>query len=168
MTKLIRSLILVISLLAVITVIIVYWRGNGETPMAESSQSTAPSRMLKMGPVVSGAISNETIGDVTIKMEASRLWIKKSKTFGFDNALFKKIAASDFCLTVSKSGKKLLSASKEQIEMPLDQSIIKINNPEILFPADMRQPDSIRLDKKMMFIFIKIGKYEEIWDLQKM
>lgn len=168
MKKLIRSLLLAGIIVGVLTLIVAFWRGNGETPVTESSSLGAPSRMLKMGPVVGGVVSTKTVGDVVIKMEASRLWFKKSKTFGFDNALFKKIAASDFRLTISKDGEKLLALNKEQVEMSADQNIIEINHPKITFPADMEQPDSIRLDNRKMSLHIRTGKSEKIWDLAKM
>ena len=168
MKKLIRSLSLAGIIIVVLFVMAVFLRGDRDILVAEGSFTTAPSRMLRMGPVVGGAVSSETIGNVVIKMEASRIWFKKSKIFGFDSALFKKLAASDFRLTISSGGEKLLALSKDQVEMSADQKIIEINNPQITFPPDLGRPDSVRLDKQNMSFSIRKGESEEIWDLAKM
>jgi len=156
-----------IILLGLIIIFFV-WRASENKTIVDSSSMPPPSKMAKLGPVTGAMISSKTIGDVTIKMEASRTSFKKSKTFGFDNGLFKKLVASDFCLTISKGGRKLLVLNKNQVEMPMDQNVIEINNPQIIFPAEMKEPDSIKLDSQKLSVRIKNGKTEEIWDLAKM
>jgi hypothetical protein len=168
MKKLIQYSALAGIMIILLAVIISFWRSNENAAITESSESTSPSRMLQMGPVAGGMLSTRKVGEVVVKMEASRTWFKKSKTLGFDNALFKKMVASDFRLTISKGGKELLAISKDQIEMSPDQNIIDINKPQIIFPSDMKQPDSIRLDNQKMLLQIKTEKDKIIWDLAKM
>jgi hypothetical protein len=143
-------------------------RHNVETPPVVNGNHTpsAPSRMLQMGPVLEGMVSSKTMGSVTVTMEASRVWFKKTKLLGFDNALFKKLEAKDFLLTVLKDGEKRLSISKDRLEMPPDKSIIEIRNPRILFPADMQQPDSITLDNGKMILYFRTGDDEMVWNLK--
>lgn len=121
--------------------------------------------MIAMGPVGTHIVSSEQIGDVLIKITASRLWIKKSKTFGFDNALLKKMAARNFCMTISKAGKVILRVGKDLVEMPANLSVISIRDPKILFPADIEQPDSIRFDKPSLRVSFRKGASEDIWEL---
>lgn len=123
--------------------------------------------MIAMGPVGTDIVSNEQIGDIRIEITASRLWIKKSKLFGFDNALLKKMAASDFRLTISKAGKVILSVGKDRVEMPINLDIITIHDPKVLIPADMQQPDHIRFDKPNMRVCFKQGSSEETWELSQ-
>jgi hypothetical protein len=47
-------------------------------------------------------------------------------------------------------------------------AIIEINKPQIIFPPDMKQPDSIRLDNQKMLLRIRAGKDETTRDLAKM
>jgi hypothetical protein len=168
MKKIIRFLILGFTISVFLTTIFLFWRVNAEAPENKDYHHPVPSRMLKLGPVVGGAVSSETVGDVVIKLKASRLWLKKTKTLGFDNALFKKLAARDFCLTIYKGGKKLISVRKPFVEMPPDQHIIEINDPAVIYPPNMKQPDSIRLDKRARTLCIRTGRSEKIWDLAKM
>ena len=93
------------------------------------------------------------------------MWFKKSKTFGFDNALLKKMAASDFRLTVSKAGRVILSVSKDLVEMPLDRSVITIRDPKILYPRDIGQPDILRFDKSNLRVSFRQGASENTWEL---
>ena len=118
--------------------------------------------MIAMGPVGTGIVSSKQIGNVLVKMTASRMWFKKSKTFGFDNALLKKMAASDFRLTVSKAGRVILSVSKDLVEMPLDRSVITIRDPKILYPRDIGQPDILRFDKSNLRVSFRQGASEKL------
>ena len=149
-------------------IIAALWRGRDETPADKINYSSAPSRMLQMGPVLGGLSSTDTIGEVVIKMEASRMWYKKSKTFGFDNALFKKLVASNFRLTILKGEKRLISLSKNQVELSSDRNTIDIKTPTIIFPTDMGHPDLIQFNKKELKLKIKTGTSEKTWDLAKM
>jgi hypothetical protein len=145
------------------------WRGVETPPLATVDNApSAPSRMLKMGPVMDGLVTSKTVGNVTVKMEATRVWFKKTKTFGFSNALFKKIVAKDFRLTIIKDGKKHIVISKNQLEMPPDQNVIEIKNPRLLFPTDMKQPDSIRFDSGEMALYFRTGNDEEVWIFENM
>ena len=156
--------------IAVILIIIIalIWRGRDQTTADKKNHSSAPARMLQMGPVVGGFSSTDTIGEVVIKMKASRMWYKKSKILGFDSAMFKKLVASNFRLTILKGEKKLISLSKNQVEMSSDQNTIDIKKPTIIFPADMGHPDLIQFNKKELKLKIKTGTSEKIWDLAKM
>lgn len=170
MKKLIRFSAIFGILAALATIAAAYWHqgtGDGAAPPSRSPHPQAPSKMIAMGPVGTQIVSSEQIGNVLIKITASRLWIKKSKTFGFDNALLKKMAASDFCLTISKAGKVILSASKDLVEMPANLSIITIRDPKVLYPVNIDQPDSIRFDKPNMTVSFKRGASEETWELSQ-
>jgi hypothetical protein len=123
--------------------------------------------MIEMGPVGTDIVSSEQIGNIRIEITASRLWIKKSKMFGFDSALLKKMAASDFRLTISKAGKVILSVSKDLVEMPAGLSSIVIHDPKILIPADMEPSDYIRFDKPDMRVVFRQGSSEETWELSR-
>lgn len=121
--------------------------------------------MIEMGPVGTNITLSEQVGNVIIKMTASRLWFKKTKTFGFDNALLKKLAASDFYLTISRAGKEIVSVGKDMVEMPVSRNVITIHKPSILFPTEMAQPDSITFDRPKMQLSFRQGASEETWDL---
>jgi hypothetical protein len=140
---------------------------QSELDTQQTQQRQAPAKMLAMGPVGTDISSVEQVGNVSIKMTAARFYFKKSKTLGFDNGLFKKLAAKDFCLTISKAGNDIFSARKDLVEMPLDRGVITIRKPDILFPTDMEQPDSIKLDKSNMLLFIRHGSSQKTWDLSK-
>lgn len=169
MKKKLLTLVCSAMAIGVIVVIAATWQGNSLSPVVtENTTPSIPSRMLKLGPVVDGMVSTKTTGNMTIKMEAARVWLKKTKLFGFDNGLFKKMVAKDFCLTIFKDGEKLLSIGKDRLEMPPDQGLIDIKNPRILFPADMQQPDSIQFDNREMVLYLRTGDEETVWDLENM
>jgi len=169
MKKFVRPLLIISPILIILWVVVLYWQDKNQAHISPGSQESAPEKMLKMGPVVEGATWTETIGDVTFQMKASRLWVKKSKTFGFDNALFRKMAADHFFLAVSKKGEKILAVSKAYLEMPLSQKRIKITNPKVLFPANMNKIDSIIFDRQSLSVHVRrYGRPEEIWNLEKM
>ena len=169
MKKPVKPFLIAGIVVVMVVIAVLVWRSNRAPAVrSENSQPTAPSRMLKNGPVGDGIVSTKVVGDVTVKMEASRMWFKKSKLFGFDNALDKKIAASNFHLTISKGGRKLIALSKAQVEMSPDQRFIEISHPRITFPDNLKQPDSIRLDNQKMTVSIRNGESETVWDLEKM
>lgn len=167
MKRLIRSLMIGGIIITLLIAVTAYRHGVKQTSMPEGGITTAPSRMLMMGPIIGGVVSTETVGEVTVMMEASRLRVKKTRTFGFDNALFRKFVADDFLLTVSRGGERLLTFSKGQAEISADRKIIDIDTPRVTFPPNMTQPDSIRLDKIKMLLYIRTDGTEEIWDLEK-
>jgi hypothetical protein len=147
---------------------IAIWHNGLRPPAAggvKYQSPPAPEKMIAMGPVGTDITSSEIVGRATVRMTASRLWVKKSKLFGFDNALFKKLAARDFCLTVSKAGRKILSVRKDQMEMPMDRRVIVIHDPEILFPNDLGHPDRITLDKPNKVLVFHRGASEKTWNL---
>jgi hypothetical protein len=148
-------------------VVILYGQGPGQGKPSSGSRSAVPSRMQTMGPVLQGVVSTEMLGAVALKMEASRLWVKKTKIFGFDNGLIKKVVVNDFRLSVSKEGRALLSVSKKRVEMSPDLKTITIEHPTVHRPMDMVQPESIRIDKKDRAIYFKMrGDNAEIkWAL---
>lgn len=125
----------------------------------------APARLLEMGPVGTDVAYTEQLGDLTITMEAARFWVKKSKTFGFDNALMKRLAAKDFKLTISRAGANILALRKPQMEMPLDRGLLVIDHPEVLFPVNFGSPDAITFDRKNKLIRIRRAAQEEVWNL---
>lgn len=167
MKRLIQALMIGGIILVLLIAVAAYCYGVKQTSIPEGGVTTAPSRMLMMGPVIGGVVSIDAVGEVTVMMEASRLRVKKTRTFGFDNALFRKFVADDFLLTVSKDGERLLALSKGQAEISADRKIIDIDTPRVSFPPDMTQPDSIRLDKTKMTLYIRTDGTEEIWDLEK-
>ena len=170
MKKLIRYSALAGILAALVTIAVALWHqgaGHAAPSYPKDPHPQAPSKMIAMGPVGTHIVSSEQVGNVLIKITASRLWIKKTKTFGFDNALLKQMAASDFCLTISKAGKVILSVGKDIVEMPVNLSVITIRDPKVLIPADIEQPDSMRFDKPNMRVSFRQGTSEEIWQLSE-
>lgn len=162
-----RVLLLWLLPLGIVTLFAgVFFPPWAEVPsLPETPRPMAPARLLEMGPVGTDVAYTEQVGDLTITMEAARFWVKKSKTFGFDNSLRKRLAARNFELTVSRAGEKLLHLRRPQLEMPLDRGLLIIKHPEVLFPADFGSPDSITFDRKNMLIRIRRDAAEEVWDL---
>jgi hypothetical protein len=170
MKKMIRYFSLGGIVAALMAIAAAFWhQGTGQAarPNHENHHPQAPAKMIEMGPVGTDIVSSEQIGNVLVRMTARRMWFKKSKTFGFDNALLKKMAASDFRLTVSKAGKVILSLSKDLVEMPLDRSVITIHEPEILFPRNIGQPDILRFDKSSLRVSFRQGASENTWELSE-
>jgi hypothetical protein len=168
MTKRIKYVVLVGIVAFTATVIVAFLLKEANQSAALEKQEhhlQAPAKMIDMGPVATDINSTEQIGDISIKMTASRFWIKKTKTFGFDNGLFKKLAAKNFCLTISKAGKEILCASKDMVELPIDRGVIIIDRPKIISPQNMEQPDSIRFDRSKMLLLVRKGTTEKTWDL---
>ena len=154
--------------MATVTIAVAFWQkqaGRSNAHPTKNHPPQAPAKMIAMGPVGTNITSVEQIGDVSIKMTATRFWFKKSKIMGFDSGLLKKLAAKDYCLTISKAGKVILSAAKERVEMPMDRGVITIHHPDILLPKNMEKPDSIRFDKSKMEIVLRKDGSEKIWDL---
>ena len=159
-------LFLLLPLGCVAVFVSVLYRPWAEAPASPAPpRPIAPARLLDMGPVGTDVSYTEELGDLTITMEAARFWVKKTKTFGFDNALMRRLAAKDFKLTISRADTKLLELRNPQLEMPLDRGLLVIDHPEILFPADFGSPDSITFDRKNKLIRIRRAAKEEVWNL---
>jgi len=168
MKKFFKPLVLICIAFILTIIIAALWRGRDETTADKKTHSSAPSRLLQMGPVVGGFSSTDTIGELVVKMEASRMWYKKSKILGFDSAIFKKLVASNFSLTILKGEKKLISLSKNKVELSSDLKTISIKKPTITYPTDMGHPDLIQFNKDELKLKIKTGTSEKTWDLAKM
>ncbi len=143
-------------------------RAREPLPVAMMQGQPAPLRMTALGPVGTGIDSTEYLGDIQIHMTADRLWFKKTKTFGFDNGLMKKLAARNFQLSIYRAGRKLISLRKQDLEMSLDQDKITISRPEVVFPPDFGRTDAIQLEKKNKLLHIRTGQSTTTWELSRM
>ena len=91
-------------------------------PQGMTKPRHAPARQLETGPVATGIRQTEIFDDVIIETRASRIWVKKTKTFGFENNLLKKMAALDFTLSITREDRQIISIAKKELEMPCDTS----------------------------------------------
>lgn len=158
-----------ISGIAVLIVFLVY-HGFSDADKEKSGaiQFKAPSRLVETGPYGQNVRSTEQIGNYTINMKAKRLYFKKTKTLGFDNALFKKLVAKELEVTILKDNKKILALYKDRQDMSPDMKCLQIKNPTVLYPETIKQPDKIRIDKKRKLITLYYRDKTDVWDLNIM
>lgn len=132
-----------------------------------NAQFKAPSRLVETGPYGQNVRSSEQIGSYTINMKAKRLYFKKSKILGFDNALFKKLVAKELEVTIIKDNKKILALYKDRQDMSPDMKCLQIKNPTVLYPETIKEPDKIRIDKKRKLITLYYRDKTDVWDLSE-
>ena len=124
-----------------------------------------PGRLVDAGPYGTNVISSEKIGECRFDLKAEKLYVKKTRILGFDNALFKKLVARELDITIFRADRKLLALHKSYQEMPLDMRCVKIDRPDILFPESFRQPDRVKIDKERRLITFYYGNRTDEWDL---
>lgn len=157
---------LILSVIVVFAVFLVYYcflQTDKDKPAV--LQFKAPSRLVQTGPYGTNVRSSEQIGRYTINMKTKRLYFKKTKIFGFDNALLKKLVAEELNITILKDSKKILSLYKARQDMPPDMQCLQIKNPKLLYPETTRQLDKVKIDKKEKKITLYYGDKVDIWNL---
>ena len=137
-------------------------------PRRQAEAMPPPPRITELGFSTTGINSTDIQGDLEISVAADRLSFAKTKTFGFDNALMKKIAATNFQLRIRKAGRQIFYARKDRLTLPLNLETIVIFNPQEVFPSDLGHPDEIRLDKKNKRLHIRQGQKTVVWNLATM
>ncbi|OEU79160.1 MAG: hypothetical protein BA873_11105 [Desulfobulbaceae bacterium C00003063] len=131
----------------------------------EDIEYKAPSRWIEAGPYGQGVRSTEKIGDYTINMKAEKLYFKKTKTFGFDNALFKKLVARELNITIFRDDKRVLALYKDRQAMSPDMKSLLIEDPTVLHPKTIKQLDKISIDKNRRLITLYHSDRTDVWDL---
>ena len=157
------SLILVIAVFVAFLVYYGFFCTDKEK--SENIQFKAPSRLVATGPYGTNVRSTELIGDCTINIKAKRLYFKKTKIFGFDNALLKKLVAEELNITILKDSKKILALYKARQNMSPDMKCLEIKDPMILYPDIFKQPDKVRIDKNKKLITFYYRDGSHVWDL---
>jgi hypothetical protein len=125
-----------------------------------------PARLIEAGPYGTDVRSYFTVDNLTINLKAGRLYMKKSNTLGFSNALFKKLAARDLELVVKRAGVVVLSLTKAYQEMPLDMDRFIIDHPRIRHPQDMRPPHRLMIEKSSQRVTFWYGTEKRVWNLE--
>ena len=143
----------------------VYKDKRTKTP--ETGDYRKPPKLVENGPYGVNVETTEQVGDCMFQIKAARIYVKKTKTLGFDNALFKQMVAKDVTVTVYKKKQIILKIHKETLSTLPNLNRIKIKNPEILFPDSLSQPDRVVIDKKKKHIVFGYGKQNQIWDLNR-
>jgi hypothetical protein len=144
-------------------------------PMGEDAQPKAlhptlvgaPARLLEAGPYGTNIRATFASDKLSVKLKASRLYLKKAKTLGFSNALLKKMVARDLTLVVKQEGAVILSLTKAYQELPTDMDAFTIDHPHILHPSEMVPPDRVLIDKLHCRIILWHGGEQTIWDLSE-
>ena len=132
-----------------------------------NAQFKVPSRLVETGPYGQNVRSSEQIGSYTINMKTKRLYFKKTKILGFDNALFKKLVAEELNITILKDSRKVLALYKARQDMSPDMRCLEIKNPTVLYPEAIKQPDKVGIDKKKKLITLYYRDKTDIWDLSE-
>ncbi len=164
MKKIINYFLILVIVVSV--VLLVYYSFLcADKEKSSDLQFKAPSRLVQTGPYGTNVRSSEQIGSYTINMKTKRLYFKKTKIFGFDNALFKKMVAEELNITILKDSRKILVLYKARQDMPLDMKCLQIKNPTVLYPETTKQPDKVRIDKKGKKITLYYGDKTDVWNL---
>jgi len=138
--------------------------GAGDSSKHGPVRPASP-RIANLGPYGTNVSTTEQLGDCTFQMRAEKLFLKKGKTFGFENSLLKKAAAKGLSITVWKNEKKLLSLYKDYLETAPNLKHIRILQPRILYPETISRPDSVIIDKEKMSVTLMYGNKKEVWQL---
>ncbi len=148
-----------------VALIVYYGFSGSDKQKPEDIRAKVPSRVIETGPYGEEIEQTEKIGIHLFKMKVGKLYLKKTKTLGFDNALIKKPVARDIHITILKDNKKVLVLHKDHQNLKQDLSRIHIEKPEIIFPEKFEQPKKIKIDKKEKKITFYYSDRSDIWDL---
>lgn len=136
-----------------------------EKPAA--GRNLPPSRMLETGPYGENVTLTQPIGNSTFTLKARTLYLKKTKTLGFSNAFFKQVVAKDLTITVRQNDRKILELCKDRETMKPGMQVIQLEDPTVRYPAGLKKPRAITIDRnKAQIVFQYIGT-TETWDLGK-
>jgi len=109
MKKILRYVLLLVMLICIIGITFkafIGYRADKRQKENRSSQIKAPSRIAQAGPYGTNIRSSYQVDGISFNLSASKLCIKKTKLFGFSNALLKKMVARDLKVTIAKGGKQ--------------------------------------------------------------
>ncbi len=164
MKKIYRNLLIGFFVITAVLVGFAYLSGkkNIKTDLAREK---LPERLAASSIYGEDINLTEQVDDCMFNIKAKSLYLKKTKTIGFDNALFKKLVAKKFYITISKGNKKVLSLHKTKLSMRPDMKIIQVKNPQILYPENMPPPKKVSINKIKKKIIFHYGKKTETWDL---
>jgi len=156
----------ILSVVVVLLAIVIFYAlaDMGETRHSGTSFSV-PTRLVENGPYGKNVDLKEKLGRCMFDMKAQRLYFKKIKTLGFNNALFKKLVAKELNIIIFRDNKKILSLYKDYQEMNPNMKSIQIKNPKVLYPETMKQPDEVNIDKDKKLIVLRYGDKVDTWDL---
>ncbi len=107
----------------------------------------APQRLIAAGPYGRDVCLVERLGACTLTMKAGRLFVRKPKTFGFENALLKRVVAKDLHLSLMRDGQRLVELNTAKLEMPPGMTVIRIEHPTLIYPQGEEAPEMVRIDK---------------------
>jgi hypothetical protein len=139
---------------------------NHETE--KSIEAVAPQRLTEIGPYGRNICLTEQIGECTLSVRAQRLYSKKTKLFGFNCALKKKLVAKGLNIIVYKNKDKVFDVYKDKINLPMNMKTIEIHNPTVLYPKSMESISRINIEKKKLRATIFYKDRTEVLDFAKL
>lgn len=127
----------------------------------------SPLYFLQNGPYGKHVTFTVNEGHCRYTMEADKLYLKKTKFGAFNNALFKKIVAENFTLTVYINNDLRLKATKDKAEFSMGMKTIAIKDPVVVFPENMKPLARLNIDKdKGEIVLSGLSGKNEVWNLK--
>jgi len=161
-----NRIILMIVVLAGVIIFLSTGHFTDEMDKPNTDGPMPPPRMTAIGPVGRDIVYTEMNGPYIYTMQTARQNFKRARVLGFESNLVKKMVVKDLVLTISKEDKTILAIKKDSAEFRPDMQVITINNPHITIPANLAQPDKIRIDKIQRIITFFYGNNRKVWKLK--
>lgn len=168
--KLISILYAIIALsLSVFCYYIISGHYHNKLEARSSTSQKSPFHLLQNGPYGRNVAIAMDEGNCRYKIEAEKLYLKKTKFGVFNNALLKKIVAENLTLTVFNKDQLCLKVTKDRSEFSVGMKKISITGPHVNYPEKMKNVRKLEIDKDNGTItFFSLKDKKEIWDLRKL
>ncbi len=166
--KITRSIFSILTIIIIALILQIILKKEETNQKIENlSYIKIPGRLTEAGPYGAGISTTHHINGFKFKIKSGKLYFKKKKTFGFSNALLKKLVAQDLEVSIHEANTKILKISKNYQELSPDMKILKIDNPTLLFPRDFKSPEKITINMKTQNIILFYKGKQVHWDLNK-
>ncbi len=155
----------IVAILVILVVIAIIYLITLEDSNDEDASSNIPNRLAEIGPYATNISLTENIGTYALTISAERLHVKKGKFMGFNTALQKKYVINKLHLSLYKDRIKEIEIYKDRIIIDPLMKSIEIENPQILFPENMKEPIRVKLEKDNKLLKIYYANKVDEWNL---
>ncbi len=141
--------------------------GQNEPAGFDGFSDKSPLSLLRNGPYGKHVTFTVNEGRCRYTLEADKLYLKKTKFGSFNNALFKKIVAENFTISVYINNSLRLKATKAKAEFSMGMKKISIKDPVVVFPENMKPLARLDIDKDKGEIVLGSPRgRKEVWHLK--